>query len=171
MSDADEPTDVLIQQRLELARLHNQSDDTVYSALPQKMLYRMYLLNLASFFLFIWPGSNICFKPPTTQKALAVREAKGTHIGQLISIRGMVTRISDVKPSAAIVCYTCSACNSEIFQEVMGESYTPLAECPTEVCRNNNIKGELTLQTRASRFVSFQKAQIQELVRFNRLNG
>jgi DNA replication licensing factor MCM7 len=54
----------------------------------------------------------------STQKALAVREANGALMGQLISIKGMVTRVSDVKPSIVIAAYTCSSCGSEVFQEV-----------------------------------------------------
>jgi DNA replication licensing factor MCM7 len=160
LAEEDEPVDVLIQQRLELARMNSQQDANVYDGLPEKLLYRMYIYHATQIHLY----SNVSFKPLTDMKPLAVREVKGDSLGQLVSMRGIVTRISDVKSSAVIICYTCSACNSEIFQEVKGESFMPLKECPTDICRNNNIKGELTLQTRASRFVRFQKARIQELV-------
>ncbi|KAI3641824.1 hypothetical protein MIR68_000093 [Amoeboaphelidium protococcarum] len=147
LSDRDEPTDVLVQQRLELARNQQENEDEVYQGFPDKLLYRI----------------NVYFKPLSAVKPLAVREAKGEHVGQLISLRGMVTRISDVKPCAQIVCYTCSACNTEIFQEVKGDTFNPIVECPSGICKNNNMKGELTMQTRASKFMRMQKAKIQEL--------
>lgn len=146
VSDSDEPVDVLLRQRVELARQRNTDEASAYSLFESSM-YRI----------------SVNFKPPGIQKAMAVREAKGEHIGQLISIRGMVTRISDVKPHVSVVCYTCSACNNEVFQEVKSDVFTPVLECPSEICKQKNMKGELTLQTRASHFVRFQKAKIQEL--------
>jgi DNA replication licensing factor MCM7 len=63
--------------------------------------------------------SAVYFKPPTSLKSIAVREAKGALIGRLISVRGMVTRVSDVKPYIMVATYTCSSCGTEIFQEVI----------------------------------------------------
>ena len=39
-------------------------------------------------------------------------------IGHLVTVKGMVTRISDVKPMVSVVTYTCDLCGSEIYQEV-----------------------------------------------------
>jgi DNA replication licensing factor MCM7 len=33
-------------------------------------------------------------------------------------VKGMVTRISDVKPMVSVVTYTCDICGCEIYQEV-----------------------------------------------------
>jgi DNA replicative helicase MCM subunit Mcm2 (Cdc46/Mcm family) len=37
---------------------------------------------------------------------------------QLVTIRAMVARVSDVKPMAKVVTYTCEQCGFEVYQEV-----------------------------------------------------
>jgi DNA replicative helicase MCM subunit Mcm2 (Cdc46/Mcm family) len=39
-------------------------------------------------------------------------------IGHLVTVRGLVTRTSDVKPCVAVCTYTCEMCGSELFQDV-----------------------------------------------------
>ncbi|CDK29772.1 unnamed protein product [Kuraishia capsulata CBS 1993] len=108
------------------------------------------------------------FRPPTDiykgkGKALAVREVKGSYVGQLITVRGIVTRISDVKPNVVVNAYTCDTCGYEIFQEVTSKTFTPLQECVSERCKTNAKKGKLFMSTRASKFSAFQEVKIQEL--------
>jgi DNA replication licensing factor MCM7 len=108
------------------------------------------------------------FKPLTdvykgNGKALAVREVKGRHLGHLITVRGIVTRVSDVKPSIQVNAYTCDKCGNEIFQEVKTRQFAPLTECPSRECQENNSKGQLFMSTRASKFMPFQDIKIQEL--------
>jgi DNA replication licensing factor MCM7 len=58
---------------------------------------------------------TLTFKPMTpsgsssapSQKALAVRNVKGEHLGHLITVRGITTRVSDVKPAVLVNAYTC----------------------------------------------------------------
>ncbi|ODV97064.1 hypothetical protein PACTADRAFT_55333 [Pachysolen tannophilus NRRL Y-2460] len=96
-------------------------------------------------------------------KALAVREVKGSYVGQLITVRGIVTRVSDVKPSVLVNAYTCDKCGYEIFQEVSSRTFTPLVECTSPQCQENQSKGKLFMSTRASKFSAFQDVKIQEL--------
>lgn len=104
------------------------------------------------------------FKPLINQnKAMSVREIKGAHVGQFITVRGIVTRVSDVKPSVLVNAYTCDKCGYEIFQEVNSKVFTPLSECTSTICKNNNLKGQLFMSTRASKFASFQEVKIQEM--------
>ena len=77
-------------------------------------------------------------------------------IGKLVMVKGMVTRISDVKPQVAVVTYTCDACGSEIFQEISGTQFRPLDRCPSQRCKDNDTVGKLQMQTRGSRFVKYQ---------------
>ncbi|CAM8894374.1 unnamed protein product [Rhodiola kirilowii] len=62
-----------------------------------------------------------------------------------------------------VAVYTCEECGFEIYQEVTARVFMPLYECPTSRCKTNNTKGNLILQLRASKFVKFQEAKIQEL--------
>ncbi|OAL06715.1 DNA replication licensing factor CDC47 [Phaeosphaeriaceae sp. SRC1lsM3a] len=96
-------------------------------------------------------------------KALAVRNVRGEHLGHLITVRGIATRVSDVKPAVLVNAYTCDRCGCEIFQPVNTKSYTPLVDCPSSDCKSNNARGQLYLSTRASKFLPFQEVKIQEM--------
>ena len=96
-------------------------------------------------------------------KALAVRQVRGEHLGHLITVRGITTRVSDVKPAVQVNAYTCDRCGYEIFQPVTAKQFTPMVECPSDECKQNNSKGQLFLSTRASKFLPFQEIKIQEM--------
>ncbi|KAL6716217.1 DNA replication licensing factor MCM7 [Lecanora helva] len=98
-----------------------------------------------------------------SRKALAIRNVRGEHLGNLITVRGIATRVSDVKPSVQVNAYTCDRCGCEIFQPVSSKQFTPMTECPADECRKNNSKGQLYLSTRASKFLPFQEVKIQEM--------
>ncbi|VEU23487.1 DEKNAAC104654 [Brettanomyces naardenensis] len=112
---------------------------------------------------------NLYFRPPTgatlkgPTKALAVRDVRGSHLGNLITVRGIVTRVSDVKPEVQVNAYTCDTCGYEVFQEVTSNTFTPLTECTSPQCMSNQHRGRLFPSTRASKFVPFQDVKIQEL--------
>ncbi|KAI1166840.1 DNA replication licensing factor mcm7 [Nemania serpens] len=111
---------------------------------------------------------TLVFKPRTSDgdkpiKALAVRQVRGDHLGHLITVRGIATRVSDVKPMVQVGAYTCDRCGSEIFQPVNDKQYAPLTNCPSEQCKANQSKGQLFPSSRASKFLSFQEVKIQEM--------
>lgn len=94
-----------------------------------------------------------------------MRQVRGAHLGKLITVRAIITRVSEVKPLLLVNAYTCDSCGAEIFQDVDQRKITPLNECVSEVCVQNNSRGQLHMQTRASKFVPFQEAKVQEMVR------
>lgn len=96
-------------------------------------------------------------------KPLTLRDVKAGHIGKLVKVKGIVTRCSDVKPLIQVAVYTCDLCGFEIYQEVTARTFMPLFECPSKRCRENGAKGRITLQVRASKFLKFQEAKLQEL--------
>ena len=111
---------------------------------------------------------QVYFKPLTPsgdsgKKALAVRNVRGSHLGHLITVRGIATRVSDVKPTVLVNAYTCDRCGCEIFQEVKTKSFAPLVDCPSQECKNNDARGQLFMSTRASKFLPFQEIKIQEM--------
>lgn len=105
---------------------------------------------------------EIYFKDKTTNKAVAIREVKAQHIGKLVTVRGIVTRSTEVKPMMVVATYTCDQCGAETYQPVNSLSFMPLAMCPSEDCRVNKAGGRLYLQTRGSKFIKFQELRIQE---------
>ncbi|KAI8833408.1 MCM2/3/5 family-domain-containing protein [Chytriomyces cf. hyalinus JEL632] len=104
------------------------------------------------------------FKARSKQLPISIREVKGLAIGRLVTIRGMVTRVSNVKPQAVVLALSCDKCGYENYQEVTSStSTTPITECVSEECKKNKVKGRLYMQTRASKFVRFQEVKVQEL--------
>ncbi|KAJ1545725.1 Mcm2-7 hexameric complex component, partial [Cladochytrium tenue] len=97
------------------------------------------------------------------QKVHSVREVKGSALGRLVTIRGMVTRVSNVRPMVRVVAYSCDRCGYENFDEVTKPSYMPLSECQSDVCKKNKVRGKLYMQTRSTKFVKFQEVKLQEL--------
>lgn len=160
----DDVLDIIMSQRSkrnETVQMQQEANvDAAEGGIPESIfppeLTRRYTLN---------------FKPTTASgssseksgKALAVRQVRGEHLGHLITIRGIATRVSDVKPSVQVNAYSCDRCGHEIFQPVTSKQFTPLIECTSEDCKNNNAKGQLFLSTRASKFLPFQEIKIQEM--------
>nr|XP_018897771.1 PREDICTED: DNA replication licensing factor Mcm7 [Bemisia tabaci] len=105
---------------------------------------------------------EIYFKDMTINKILPIRDVKAVNIGKLVSIRGVVTRATEVKPMMCVATYTCDTCSAETYQPVHSLSFNPIEMCPSEDCRVNKAGGRLHLQTRGSKFIKFQELKIQE---------
>uniref|UniRef100_A0A1A9UP56 DNA replication licensing factor MCM7 n=1 Tax=Glossina austeni TaxID=7395 RepID=A0A1A9UP56_GLOAU len=105
---------------------------------------------------------EVAIRPPSHEKAHSIRDIKAEHIGKLVTVRGIVTRTTEVKPMMVVATYTCDRCGSETYQPVNSLSFTPIQECPSDDCRVNKAGGRLYLQTRGSKFVKFQELKIQE---------
>lgn len=71
------------------------------------------------FTVIITPGENS--KP----RIAKMREIRANAIGSLVTIKGIVTRASDVKPCMSVAVYTCEACGNEVYQVVHGKEFTP----------------------------------------------
>ena len=158
ISFKDDVLDVIMSQRqkrnetLSQAAQNNGEIMDPVSTFPPE-LTRRYTLN---------------FKPLTPsgekdKKTLAVRQVRGEHLGHLITVRGITTRVSDVKPALRINAYTCDRCGCEIFQPVTTKQFTPMQICPSPECTSNKTKGQLFPSTRASKFLPFQEVKIQEM--------
>lgn len=108
--------------------------------------------------------SNLVFAPLESVKSKSVRDIKASHIGRFVTVRGVVSRVSDVKPLAVAIALSCDKCGYEIFQEITSQTFNPLSECPSEQCKKNQTKGRLYIQTRASKLIRFQEIRLQEEV-------
>uniref|UniRef100_A0AAQ5XWZ1 DNA replication licensing factor MCM7 n=1 Tax=Amphiprion ocellaris TaxID=80972 RepID=A0AAQ5XWZ1_AMPOC len=105
---------------------------------------------------------ELYFKPPSTSKPKVVRDIRAESIGHLVTVRGIVTRATEVKPMMAVATYTCDQCGAETYQPIQSPSFMPLIMCPSQECVTNKSGGRLYLQTRGSKFVKFQELRIQE---------
>ena len=52
-----------------------------------------------------------------SQKSIVqMRDVRASNIGQLVTVRGIVTRASDVKPCMQVAVYACDCCGFEVYQ-------------------------------------------------------
>lgn len=91
-----------------------------------------------------------------------MRDVRAQNIGQLVSVRGIVTRASDVKPCMQVAVYACDCCGFEVYQLINSKEFNPIVQCPSDKCKTNRVNGQLVFQVKSSRFVSYQDIKIQE---------
>ncbi|KAL6779626.1 MCM7 [Auxenochlorella protothecoides x Auxenochlorella symbiontica] len=106
---------------------------------------------------------EVCIRPRSTTEHARLRQVGAAQIGHLVTFRGIVTQVTDVRPLLTIATYLDDQTGFEIYQEVAGKTFTPLAEAPAAVKAMNGGKSELHLQTRGSKFVRYQECKVQEL--------
>ncbi|KAF9495861.1 minichromosome maintenance protein mcm7p [Pleurotus eryngii] len=141
IGEQDEVIDVILHQRRE-------RNEQTPEGFPDHLLRRY----------------NLYFKPLDSEIPLAVREIRSAQLGKLITVRGIVTRVSEVKPLLLVNAYTCDVCGSETFQDISNKTFNPIVDCQNEAeCKKNGIHGSLHMQTRACRFSPFQEVKIQEM--------
>jgi len=139
--------DIMLQQRLQVQRPNENGDEQGPAGIPADLRRRF----------------EVRITPLSRDKPASIRSVKSVNIGQLVSVRAMVARVSDVKPLAKVVTYTCEQCGFEVYQEVTARSFMPLDKCPTESCQQYKSNSKLLIQTRGSKFVKFQELKVQEL--------
>lgn len=102
-----------------------EAENQVESPFP-KILFRRYELRLA----------------PKASDAMSIslRHIRSSSIGKLVSVRGMITRCSDVKPHCEVCAYSCDRCGFEIFQQTNGKHFTPIRICPAPHCSNQGAR-------------------------------
>lgn len=62
--------------------------------------------------------SEIYFKDLSNCKSVPIRDVKAEHIGQLVTVRGVVMRSTEVKPMMLVATYCCDMCGAETYQPV-----------------------------------------------------
>lgn len=158
--------DVFIEQRQFIAERNRRAQGPNQpSANPMARPQNTNGRNVATFEGEYPPDLNrrveVNFKP-SSFKAIPIRKVQAEHVGKFVTVRGIVTRASDVKPQVSIVCYTCDQCSHEVFQQVDDPEFTPLFECTSSSCKANKVAGRLTMHTRGSKFIKFQDIKLQE---------
>ncbi|KAG9249899.1 DNA replication licensing factor mcm7 [Emericellopsis atlantica] len=152
----DDVLDVLAARRQERNRVleEEQERDPAIDAdvFPAELTRRYTLL--------FKPRSGTLDQP---KKALAVRDVRGEHLGHLITMRCIATRVSDVKPIVQVNAYSCDRCGCEIFQPITDRQFGPLTACPSQSCVENQARGQLTHSVRASKYLPFQEVKVQEM--------
>lgn len=110
---------------------------------------------------------EVLLQPRSKAKPQALRAISAPELGSLVSFRGIVTQVTDVRPLMAVATYLNDQTGKEYYQEVGGRSFNPLlttAQVPSEDAgaQGTAPKSELQMQVRGSKFVRYQEARIQE---------
>ncbi|XP_074927421.1 DNA replication licensing factor MCM7 [Chelonoidis abingdonii] len=105
---------------------------------------------------------ELYFKAPSASKAHVIRDVKADCIGKLVTVRGIVTRVTEVKPMMVVATYSCDQCGAETYQPIQSPTFMPLIMCPSQECQTNRSGGRLYLQSRGSKFIKFQELKMQE---------
>lgn len=99
--------------------------------------------------------------PRPSDKDIPVRYVRSEHVGRLVSVHGIVTRVTEVKPRVTAAAYQCPSCGYEVYQEVTGRSYMPVLTCPTQ----NHQRGEsaqLIPSYEHCKYIKYQELKLQE---------
>ncbi|KAJ2225598.1 DNA replication licensing factor MCM7 [Coemansia sp. RSA 1722] len=155
--------DVIYQARRDRDRRDREAMQAVEAADPMQAPPAQDPAAAESFPAVLTRRYTVRFIPRASQHAQAVREIGASQIGHLVTVRGIVTRVSDVRPAMIVAAYLCDACGSEVFQEVKTRQFTPLTQCQSARCVENKSRGKLHRQTRGSRFLRFQEVKLQEM--------
>lgn len=90
----------------------------------------------------------------------SLRSLRCEMLGEMISIRGQVTRTSDVRPELTLASFKCNECGNIINGVKQQFRYTQPNKCPSASC-GNMFDWQLVLEQ--SYFVDWQKIRLQEI--------
>ena len=92
---------------------------------------------------------------------LPIRQLKTSRIGHLTSVRGTVTRSSEVRPELLEGVFRCNKCGLLSSPIVQQYHYTRPTLCRNPRCRNRSPM-EFVLEIQESQFSDWQKLRVQE---------
>ncbi|CAG8475645.1 4964_t:CDS:10 [Paraglomus occultum] len=90
---------------------------------------------------------------------LRIRGLRADKIGHLISIKGTVTRTSEVRPELVMGTFQCQECKAIITNIEQQFRYTEPPVCPNPTCAN---RSSFILIFEKSKFVDWQRVRVQE---------
>ncbi|KAL0241676.1 hypothetical protein GEMRC1_006911 [Eukaryota sp. GEM-RC1] len=91
-----------------------------------------------------------------------LRSVRSSHIGSLITFKGIVVRMSDIRPLLSVATYRCQQCKEMTTQTINGQSFIPEDKCASESCRRAVSRGKLELLPALSNFIKIQEIRVQE---------
>jgi DNA replication licensing factor MCM6 len=94
-------------------------------------------------------------------RCLTIRSLRASLVGQLCSIKGVVTRTSQVRPELLVGVFRCSDCGTESLPIEQQFHYTEPPTCRNAQCENKN-KFQLIPNHPQTRFGDWQKLRMQE---------
>ena len=84
---------------------------------------------------------EVILKPAYKMPITPLRSVGAEQIGHLVRIKGIVTRVSDVKPRISIVAYVCDKCSEHSYASVSDvNEYLPFQVCTSTLCKSRRMK-------------------------------
>lgn len=107
---------------------------------------------------------HVILHPRKKSPRCKLRGISAVNIGGLVTFKGIVTQVTDVRPQLTVATYLDDESGFEIYQEVNGRTFNPLAQAPPKMGDHTGSKGhtDLHMQVRGSKFVRYQEAKVQE---------
>jgi DNA replication licensing factor MCM7 len=101
-------------------------------------------------------------------KTKCIRAVSSRDIGKIVTIRALVTRVSDVKPLVCVCTYLTDVSligAKALFQVVSGMHFKPYTEVSGQIADKMGVKHgtPVLLQTRGSKYEEYQEVKIQEI--------
>ncbi|OLY81657.1 DNA replication licensing factor mcm7 [Smittium mucronatum] len=161
-AEVDDVLDVILEQR----KLRDQSDQNKRTMDNNSLDPNLSVspnMDIESFPPQLTRKYSLVFRPRSSDPTFSVRGVGADKIGHLVKVRGIVTRVTDVKPFMSVAAYLCDTCGCEVFQEIKSKQFLPLDSCPSPICKLRRARGRLHRQTRGSKFLKFQEVKLQEL--------
>ena len=88
-----------------------------------------------------------------------LRALRAIHLGKLISIDGILTRVTIVKPLLIEGVFKCGFCGEEVYIEQERGRFTKPSKCPNPTCLKS---GTFKLLQEESKYIDWQKITLQE---------
>jgi DNA replication licensing factor MCM7 len=100
--------------------------------------------------------------PNSKPKVQNLRDLKAEDIGALVTVKGTVVKLTEVKPRMVLAAYRCTVCNMLAFKSVSSKDFMPPVICESRQCKQSHAKGNIVPHFQSSKFVSYQEMRIQE---------
>ncbi|KAH7866667.1 hypothetical protein Vadar_023432 [Vaccinium darrowii] len=92
---------------------------------------------------------------------ISLKNLKAAYIDRLVSVRGTVVKVSNVRPLVVLMEFSCTKCRTDITQYFPDGKFTPPSKCKMIGCKSKTfIPGRSTAQ-----LLDFQKIRLQELLK------
>lgn len=138
------PKDIIMKHRLE--RIKEKFPNVNIADILPSALMRDYIVSFL----------------PQINNSISIRQIRSSKIGHFITTKGIITKISQIKPKLTVAVYVCDSCGSETYQEIKDKQFSILTVCRSKKCDTMKIKGTLNLITRVSKFIPYLSFILQE---------
>ena len=95
---------------------------------------------------------------------IQIRDLRAKHLGQFISVEGLVRKSTEVRPRVVGALFQCLRCGTVLKEEQDGQNFREPLECYEEQggCKRSASATKFKLLTETSMYLDTQKLEIQE---------